>query len=253
MGNIVQADTSSLASIVSLDPIYAYFDIDERTLLRLRRLVEEGKIPRSTRGDVNLPVYLGLADEQGFTVTADDVKKDADHRKSLSTEEANKLPAVKKDEPRHPGVIKFSDNKEDPQTGTLRVWGEFPNPGKVLSPGMFARIELPIGQKHPAVLVPEAALVADQGRKLVYVVKDATDEKTGESVREAFARYVETGSYQHGMRVITNNLAAGEMVVLSGLQRVRDKAQVREKAVEPPKGATPNVATAVTNERGAAK
>src|ERR1019366_10309812 len=105
------------------------------------------------------------------------------------------------------------------QTGTLRVWGEFPNPGKVLAPGMFARIELPIGQKHPAVLVPEAALVADQGRKLVYVIKDAVDDKTGEVVkndkgepaREAFARYVETGSYQNGMRVITSNLEAGEM------------------------------------------
>ena len=54
VGNIVQADTTSLATIVSLDPIYAYFDIDERTLLRLRRLVEEGKLPRSTRGDYQL-------------------------------------------------------------------------------------------------------------------------------------------------------------------------------------------------------
>jgi membrane fusion protein, multidrug efflux system len=253
VGNVVQTDTTSLATIVSLDPIYAYFDIDERTLLRLRRLVEEGKIARSTRGDFNLPVYLGLADEQGFTVTADDVKNDAEYRKSLSSEEANKLPPIKKGEPRHPGIVKFSDNKEDPQTGTLRVWGEFPNPGKVLAPGMFARIELPIGQKHPAVLVPEAALVADQGRKLVYVVKDATDEKTGEPVRETLARYVETGSYQNGMRVITNNLAAGELVVLSGLQRVRDKAKVREKAVEAPKGVASKAVPAVTNERGAVK
>ena len=55
------------------------------------------------------------------------------------------------------------------------------------------------------------------------------------------------------MRVITNNLAAGEMVVLSGLQRVRDKAKVREKAVESPKGGAPNVTPAVTNERGGAK
>ena len=78
VGNIVTADTTSLATIVSLDPIYAYFDVDERTLLRLRRLVEEGKVPRSTRGDINLPVYLGLADETGFIFTADDVKKDAE-------------------------------------------------------------------------------------------------------------------------------------------------------------------------------
>ncbi len=260
VGNVVQADTTMLATIVSLDPLYAYFDVDERTLLRLRRLVEEGKLPRSTRGAVNLPVYLGLADEQGYTYTADDEKRDAERRKSLPTEEAAQLPSVKAGEPRHPGVVKFSDNKEDPQTGTLRVWGEFPNRGKVLAPGMFARIELPIGQKHPAVLVPEAALVADQGRKLVYVVKDATDDKgvvvkndKGEPEREAFARYIETGSYQNGMRVITSNLAAGEKVVVSGLQRVKDKAKVREKAAEAPKGGGPNVATTVTNERGGAK
>jgi RND family efflux transporter MFP subunit len=261
VGNIVQADTTSLATIVSLDPIYAYFDIDERTLLRLRRLVEEGKIPRSTRGDINLPVYLGLADETGFTFSADDVKKQADQRKTLSSEETDMLPPIKKGEPRHPGVVKFSGNQEDAQTGTLRAWGEFPNPGKILAPGMFARIELPIGQKHPAVLVPEAALVADQGRKLVYVVKDAVDDKTGEivkndkgePVRETLARYVEIGSYQNGMRVITDNLAAGEIVVVSGLQRVRDKTKVREKAVQPPKGSAPNVATTVTNERGGVK
>ena len=124
-----------------------------------------------------------------------------------------------------------------------------------------ARIELPIGQKHSAVVVPEAALVADQGRKLVYVVKDAVDDKTGEVVkndkgkplRETFARYVEIGSYQNGMRVITSNLDAGEIVVVSGLQRVRDKLIVREKAVEPPKVAAPNVTATVTNERGGAK
>jgi RND family efflux transporter MFP subunit len=261
VGNIVQADTTMLATIVSLDPIYAYFDIDERTLLRLRRLVEEGKIARSTRGDFNLPVYLGLADETGFTFSADDVKRQADQRKTLSSEEIDKLPPIQKGEPRHAGVVKFSGNQEDAQTGTLRAWGEFPNPGKILAPGMFARIELPIGQKHPAVLVPEAALVADQGRKLVYVVKDAVDDKTGEvvkndkgePVRETLARYVEIGSYQNGMRVITDNLAAGEIVVVSGLQRVRDKTKVREKAVQPPKSGAPNVAATVTNERGGVK
>ena len=125
---------------------------------------------------------------------------------------------------------------------------------------MFARIDLPIGRPHPAVLVPEAALVADQGRKKVFVVKDAVNDKgevvkndKGQPAREAFARYVETGSYQNGMRVITSNLAAGEKVVLSGLQRVRDKTMVSEKAVEAPKGGTPKTVTTETNERAGAK
>ena len=138
VGNVVQADTTMLATIVSLNPLYAYFDVDERTVLRLRTMVEEGKLPRSKRGDVNLPVYLGLSNEQGFFYTADKVKKYDELRKSLSPSQTNQVPSIKVGEPRHPGVVKFSDNKEDAQTGTLRVWGEFPNPGKVLAPACSA-------------------------------------------------------------------------------------------------------------------
>src|SRR5207248_2591893 len=66
-GNSVQADVTPLATIVSLDPIYAYFDVDERTILRVRRLIyEENKLPKVTHGDVNLPVFLGLSDEQDY-------------------------------------------------------------------------------------------------------------------------------------------------------------------------------------------
>src|SRR4029077_7085040 len=84
-GNLVQVNSPLLATIVQLDPIYAYFDVDERTVLRIRKLVEEGVIPvTSIRGN-NLPVNLALSDEKGFAFTEEDVKNDANRRKALST------------------------------------------------------------------------------------------------------------------------------------------------------------------------
>ena len=123
-GNLVQANTTSLATIVQLDPIYAYFDIDERTLLRLRKLVQAGQLPQRNMKAKDLPVNLALSDETGFDYTADDEKADSAHKQGT---------------PRRQGYIAIVDNQENVATGTLRVWGEFRNPDpKVLSPGMFA-------------------------------------------------------------------------------------------------------------------
>src|SRR5258708_344204 len=63
-GNLVKADDTSVTSIVSLDPVYGYFDLDERTMLQLKRLIREGKIEWSL--EAGLPVLMGLADEKGF-------------------------------------------------------------------------------------------------------------------------------------------------------------------------------------------
>lgn len=226
-GNLVQANTTSLATIVQLDPIYAFFDIDERTLLRLRKLVQAGQLPQRNMKAKDLPVNLALSDETGFDYTAADEKADSAHKQGT---------------PRRQGYIAIVDNQENVATGTLRVWGEFRNPDpKVLSPGMFARIQLPIGKPHPAILIADAALVMDQGRQLLYVV--APNDK-GES--EVSARYVTTGSYQNGLRVIESGLKPGEQVVLNGLQRVRDKSIVRvRKVIEMPRSQEGAVAAAV--------
>ena len=226
-GNLVQANTTSLATIVQLDPIYAYFDIDERTLLRLRKLVQAGQLPQRNMKAKDLPVNLALSDETGFDYTAEDEKANSAHKQGT---------------PRRQGYIAIVDNQENVQTGTLRVWGEFSNPNrtKVLSPGMFARIQLPIGKPHPAILIADAAVVSDQGRQLLYVV--APNEK-GES--EVSARYVTTGSYQNGLRVVESRLKPGEQVVLNGLQRVRDKSIVRvRKVIEMPRTEEGAAATA---------
>lgn len=136
-GNLVKADDTILTNLVALDPIDAYFDIDERTLLRLRRLVREGKMPSARTTATK--VKVGLADEDGFSLT---------------------------------GTINFIDNKLDAATGTLRLRAGVANPKLLLSPGLFVRFRLPIGLPHPAVLIPEEAVGTDQGQKFVYVVNE---------------------------------------------------------------------------------
>ncbi|MCZ2341807.1 MAG: efflux RND transporter periplasmic adaptor subunit [Bacteroidales bacterium] len=135
VGNLVTADVTILTTIVSLDPIQAYFDVDERTLLRLRRLVRNGSLPMAAEGQAR--VQIGLADENDYSLN---------------------------------GVVDFVDNQLDPGTGTLRVRAEVANPYHLLSPGLFVRIRFPTSVPRDAILVPEQAIGTDQGQKFVYVV-----------------------------------------------------------------------------------
>jgi RND family efflux transporter MFP subunit len=137
-GNLVKADETSVTSIVSLDPVYAYFDLDERTMLQVKRLIREKKIEWSLES--GLPLLMGLADEQGF--------------------------------PRQ-GAINFAENRIDPETGTWRLRGRFDNHDNALAPGLFVRVRLPIGVPHQAILITEEALGTDQGQKFIYVIDDA--------------------------------------------------------------------------------
>lgn len=135
IGNLVQADSTELTTVVSVDPIYAYFNVDELAELTYRRLVKEGKLSSSQEGD--LPVYLKLQDETGFP---------------------------------HEGTINFTDNAYDSSTGTLLVRGTFRNPDGFLVPGNFVRVRLPSSPKYNALLVAERAIGSDQDEKFVYVV-----------------------------------------------------------------------------------
>jgi RND family efflux transporter MFP subunit len=185
-GNLVRADDTVLATIVAMDPMYGYFELDERTLLRLRRVVDEqGTI--STRNEKSVPVKMALADEEGYP---------------------------------HDGVVNYFDNQLDPSTGTLQARGVFANADRMLSPGMFVRIRLPIGQPYQALLLSEQALGTDQGQKFVYVIDDQN---------KAQYRRVQVGKLERGQRVILDGIAEGDRVVVSGLQRVRPGVQVNPK------------------------
>jgi multidrug efflux pump subunit AcrA (membrane-fusion protein) len=198
-GNLVKQDETMLTTVVSLDPIYVYFDVDERTLLQLRRLVREGKM--KSRYESEITIEAGLADEDDFP---------------------------------HRGQVDFSDNRLDPNTGTLRLRALLPNPAspknpklRVLSPGLFMRVRLPIGDKRRALTVPEQALGTDQGRKYLYVV-DSHDE--------VVFRPVKVGRLDNGQRVIEEGLSANERIILTGLQRVRPGAKVIPKSATPAGG-----------------
>jgi RND family efflux transporter MFP subunit len=177
IGNLIQSGDQGggtlLTTIVSVDPMYAYFDVDEHTVLRVRQLIREGKA-KSAR-DSELPVQLGLANESGYS---------------------------------HRGTVNFVDNQVNPKTGTLRLRGVFPNKDEALSPGYFGRVRVPIGFPHPAVLVSERALDTDQGQKIVYVVND-NNEVVSRPVRVGALhdgmREV-TDGLQAGERVIVSGL-----------------------------------------------
>ncbi|MFO1021834.1 MAG: efflux RND transporter periplasmic adaptor subunit [Planctomycetales bacterium] len=142
VGNLVQADTTILANIVSINPIHAYFDVDERTVLRLRRLIQEGKIQSARNSQITC--RIALADEKDFALS---------------------------------GVINFVDNQIEASSGTLRVRVVIDNPKQLLSPGFFVRVQVPIGVPHKALLVQEEALGTDQGQRYVYVINDKDEVK----------------------------------------------------------------------------
>jgi RND family efflux transporter MFP subunit len=177
VGNLItsgdQGGGTLLTTIVSVDPMYVYFDADEYTVLRVRRLIREGKA-KSAR-DVELPAWLGLANEDGFP---------------------------------HKGVLNFVDNQINPKTGTLRLRGVFPNKDEALAPGYFARVRIKIGFPHPALLVSDRAIDTDQGQKIVYVVGEDNKVST-RPVRlgkiHAGLREV-TDGLKAGDRVIVNGL-----------------------------------------------
>jgi RND family efflux transporter MFP subunit len=189
-GNLVTLDSTLLTTIVSIDPMYAYFDADEGSVLHVRQLIREGKL-HSAR-DVAVPVLLGLANEPGYP---------------------------------HQGTVNFVDNQVNPQTGTLRLRGVFPNEDKALEPGYFARVQLLIGQSRRALLVTERAIDTDQGQKILYVVNDKN---------EVLSRPIRVGALHDGLRVIEEGVQPGERVIVNGLLQVRPGIAVEPKLVDMP-------------------
>ncbi len=191
-GNDVKADDTILASIEQVNPLYAYFDVDERTTLRIGSLLPNGKVPSDAAQ--KFPLTLGLANE-------------------------------KPEDFSHKGALKFADNKVDPSTGTMRMWGLFENPRLDLKSGMFVRVRMGIGEPQPTLFLAETALNSDQGRKYVFVIDE--DNKVVYTP-------VETGQRKDGLIAVTG-LKGDERVVVDGLQRVRAQMVVAPHEVPMPR------------------
>lgn len=170
-------DATLLTTVVSLDPIHVYVNADERAYLRYQRLAQTGSRPSSR--DVPNAVRMALADEEGFP---------------------------------HQGHMDFVDNKVDPATGTVQGRAVFPNPDGVLTPGLFARVQIVGEGPYPALLVPDAAIATDQAKRIVYVV--GPDDV-------AQPREVTLGRLQGRLRVLRAGIEATDRIVINGLQRVR--------------------------------
>ncbi|WP_407048791.1 efflux RND transporter periplasmic adaptor subunit [Methyloraptor flagellatus] len=133
-GNIVAANDTLLTTIVTIDPIDFYFDVDEQNFLAYTRNMHGAS--GSIVGD---NAFVGTSDEA---------------------------------EPARKATIDFADNRVDALTGTLRVRAKVPNPDGFLTPGLFGRIKVPASKMHPGVLVPDEAIASDQTRRIVYQVAD---------------------------------------------------------------------------------
>jgi multidrug efflux system membrane fusion protein len=144
-GNVVQGgapEPTLLTTIVSMDPVYVYFEGDEQAYLRYNQLARDGTRPSSRV--VRNPVRMGLANEAGYP---------------------------------HTGYVDFVDNQLNPNTGTIRARAVFSNKDRFFTPGLFARIQLLGSGKFDAVLVQDGAIGTDQDRKFVYILKpDSTVE-----------------------------------------------------------------------------
>ncbi|GHC00640.1 efflux RND transporter periplasmic adaptor subunit [Cerasicoccus arenae] len=140
-GNLVQggsAQSTLLTTIVPQDPIYVYFDVDERTYLEGLRRIRSGELPgRADNG--HMPVEIQLSDETEFS---------------------------------HQGVINFKDNQLNTGTATIRVRGLLQNPDSFLTPGMFARVRTPASKEAERLLIPDLAVQTDQELKFIWVVGD---------------------------------------------------------------------------------
>jgi len=136
-GNLVRENETLLTTIVATDPIYFYFDIDERSFLAYQRMARAGAASANGSGGRALEIAVGLTDEKGFP---------------------------------HKGLLTFTDNRLDAATGTMRLRATLENKDQFLSPGLFGRIAVPGSPSFQGILVPDEAILTDLGRRFVYVV-----------------------------------------------------------------------------------
>jgi RND family efflux transporter MFP subunit len=188
-GNLVGYNEATLlTTIVRVDRVYVYFDVPERHLIDYQLRAREKKMSMPTEG--THPVEVGVEGETGHP---------------------------------HLGVINFRENRVDTSTGTIRLRGELPNQSRILYPGLYARVRVPLGDPEEKLMLPETALMSDQRGRFIYVVKaDNTVEY----------RPITIGPRKSGLISIETGLSAEDRVIVNGLQRARPGAQVQAEEIK---------------------
>jgi RND family efflux transporter MFP subunit len=190
-GNLVESGpvATLLTTIVSMDPIYVYFNPDEMAFLKYsqRRVAADGAMETQHVRERKIEVTIILADGTVYPTK---------------------------------GQINFAANRVDPATGTIQVRASFLNPQRALTPGLFVRVDVAAEESYTATLVPERAIGTDQSDKFVYIVDDK---------QTAQRRNVVLGTKQGRLRVIKSGITPQDKVVISGGLLVRPGQQVEAK------------------------
>jgi membrane fusion protein, multidrug efflux system len=173
LGNLAQADQSVLTSVVSQDPVYVYFQPDEQTFLRYAELARKGERAKSANR-----VRVGLATDQDYPYT---------------------------------GTVNFINNQVDPATGTINLRAVVPNPDRIFTPGLYARVQLEGSADLAAILIDDKAVMTDQDRKYVYVVGPES---------KAVRKDVTLGGFADELRIVRSGLGANDKVIVAGLQNI---------------------------------
>lgn len=212
VGNLVVQDQTLLTTIVSEDPMYAYFDVDERTMLRMQKMIREGTFREAD----NVDIRFGLASEQA--------------------------------EYPHQGKLDFVNNRVNTSTGTLQIRAVLPNPKptnngpRLLTPGLFVRVRLGIGEPKKGLVITQSAIGSDQSRKYLLVVNNENTVEyrpiTVGPIQPDGSQFIEPISVireENVLRPARNgekgepSIKPGEKVIVGGMQRVRPGVVVQPK------------------------
>jgi membrane fusion protein, multidrug efflux system len=216
-GNFVQlqgngGSASVLATIVSVDPIYCYFDVEESAFLKYRSSVNAGTSNVNAGANATFTVAASgtapLSYQWRFNGS-----NPADAGGGLACE----LALVNEEDFAHRGRLDFFDNQVNPQTGTIRLRAVFDNGDRALVPGMFANLRVLAGPPEQTLVIPDVAVQSDQGYKFVYVVNAEDVVKK---------RDITTGRAHGPLRIVLKGLTADDRVIVNGLMMLRPGAKV---------------------------
>ena len=187
-GNLVNADVTALTRLTSVSPFYCYFDVDERSLQRYQKRARDNGRPEAKEplAAAKIPFEFALETETNYP---------------------------------HEGVLDFADNRVDPHTGTISIRGVTENKFRNYVAGERVRVRVPVSDPYQALLIPDEAVLADQGTRYVLVL--GTDNVV-------LRRDIHLGRLlDDGMRVVlpgktsADSLTPGDLVIVLGMQSAR--------------------------------
>jgi RND family efflux transporter MFP subunit len=208
-GDMVTQGVTVLGNIVSLKPVWAYFNVDQKTAQQVQIRMSEGKIKSARKGEIPVDMNVGVGSDEAFPIA---------------------------------GTIDYVSNQLDPNTGSIQVRAVFPNEDETLVTGLFARIRVPIAARHEALLVNDRAIGTDQGQRFVVVVNDKNQVERRlvevgqlhDGLREVyrFRTVMEPGSDGKAVAKKVEVLKPTDWLVADGLMRARPGDKVEPKHVD---------------------